>query len=360
MLKKPFEIVDDILVALDKNDCPAVHLHMDDLQEVLVAKIMAGDFTSQAPAFERLQAGIRESLSIKDDALIALLARAGIDNRTALKIIQRHDDPLVNEAVCQNLMLHKPTSMNGRVDDFYLATYWLGSGDYGIFKSFASSLLDKPCDKLSLQDSILKELFGVCGEHKDIYYHWVAQHQDKIIDLSSGALDNFKAHPMFRGVKLFDAHLPKIARLIVLNSRQSPSRSDLYDMRTRVDVILTDERLLAEWAGDHSTMGWSDDALQSLMIYHLAFEDSPQPMIIGGEATEAARALVQALYFLREKGVEPNPGHMSQILALLLTNLTEEENLEEGLDTLKRSEFKRHFLVNHAFRDHQFGGDLGL
>jgi len=360
MLKQPKEIVDDILTALKVNDGQAVHLHIDDLQESLVSRLMGGDFVSQHGAHQQLLESMRGTKNLGDDALRALLARIGIDNRTAMKIIERHDSPLVNQAVASNLMHHKPAVTEEQVSDFYLATYWLCSGDHEIFNTFATSLLDKPGEKMKLQADILRDLFGRMGDHEDIYFNWVARHQDKIIALSDGDTTNFHHLGLHRGVKLFDLHIAKLAGLITNNSRQSPNRSDLYEMRKKLGVILPSERLQAEWSGRGSSMGWSEQTLQAMMIYHLAFDDSPAPDSVGGQHTEAAEALVQAMYYLRENDIEAIPAHLNQILCGILKNLGEEDLTEEGIEILGRSEFKKEFQVNSAFRDGHFGVDLGL
>ncbi|AXH59981.1 hypothetical protein [Pseudomonas amygdali] len=360
MLKKPTEIVCDILAALKANDAQAVHQHVDDLQESLVSRLMGGDFVSQHDAYQQLLGSVRESKDLGDDAVQAMLAKIGIDNRTAMKIIERHESPLVNQAVAANLMHHKPVVTEDQISDFYLATYWLCSGDYEIFDAFAASLFDKPCDKMKLQADILRDLFGRLGEHEDIYFNWVARHQDKIIGLSDGDATNFEHLGLHRGVKLHDLHITKLAELIASNSRQSPNRSDLYEMRTKQGVILPPERLQSEWSGRGSSMGWSEQTLQALMIYHLAFEDSPAPSYVGGQQTEAAEALVQAMYYLRENAIEAIPTHLDQILTGILKNLEEDDLKEEGLEILGRTEFKREFQVNSAFRDGHFGVDLGL
>jgi len=360
MPKKPLAIVDEILSALQANDCPSVHLHVDDLQEALVARLMAGDFRSQAVAHERLLARLREANNLGEQALQALLVRIDIDNRTAFKIIERHDDPLVNEAVCKNLMFHKPPALSGYIGDMGLALYWLGSGDHEIFSTYATSLLDKPCDKMDLQKSIIHELFGVRGDAKDVYCTWLARNQEKIIALSQGDDTNFKNIALHRGLMVFDEHMPTLAHLMITTSQQSPNLADLYNMRTKLGVTLQADRLQKEWKGLGASIGWSSSTLQALMIYHLAFDDSPAPEAIGGQDTEAVSALVQAMYFLQEKGIEPNPVSMSQILTILVNNLEEEDLLSEGINILNRSEFRRHFLVNPTLRENNFGADLGL
>ncbi|MBD8088753.1 hypothetical protein IFT48_02090 [Pseudomonas fluorescens] len=360
MLKTPFEIVDDILDALQANDCPAVNQHIDDFQEALVARLMAGDFASQSSAYTKILTLVREQKNLGADALSAFLARVGVDNRTAFRIIDAHDEPLVNEAVCDNLIKHKPPSVEGHVRDMGLAMFWLASGDYEIFNRFATSLLDKPCDKPDLQHTIVNELFGRLGDHQEIYQNWVARNQDRIIALSQGGVENFKSIALHRGIKLFDDHLQKLAMLVVTHSDQSPNRSDLYDMRTKLGVVMPPERLQQVWAGNWKSPGWSESSLQAVISYHLAFADSPQPLAIGGQDTEATSALVQAMYFLKEQNIDPIPEHMGQILDVLLTNLENEDVLEDGLKILKRSEFRRHFMVNTLFRDNNFGADLGL
>lgn len=360
MLKQPLQIVDDILAALKVNDGQTVHLHIDDLQESLVSKLMGGDFVSQYGAHQRLLELVRETKDLGGNALRALLSRVGIDNRTAMKIIERHDENLVNQAVASNLMHHQPAVMEEQVSDFYLATYWLCSGDHDIFNAFATSLFDKPCDKMKLQAEILRDLFGRLGDHEEIYFNWVARHQDKIIALSEGDATGFHHLGLHRGVKLFDLHIEKLAELIAKNSRQSPNRSDLYEMRIKLGVILPPERLQSEWSGKGYSMGWSEQTLQAMMIYHLAFDDSPAPNCVGGQHTEAAEALVQAMYYLRENSIKAIPAHLNQILTGILKNLSEDDLTEDGIEILGRSEFKKEFQVNSTFRDGHFGVDLGL
>lgn len=362
MIIKPNDIVDDLIIALKTDDCPLLNERLDDLQELLVSKIMAGDLASQGRAHERLIQEISENRNLGDNALRALLKRISVDPSTALHLISQHEDRLVNDAIADNLMRYNPEQRPGsNTTKFYLAKYWLFSEDYEIFDRYLRFLMDNHDDSAALQYDIINTLFEPLRDHKEIYYNWVAKHQDRIIALTDGAVFNFAAQGMHRGIEASREHLAKIGKLITANSRQSPNWGELYEARALLGVTFTNDRLQREWSGHHDCNGWGGiSTLASLMSYHLSFEDSKQPEAIGGQPLDMPHAMVHAMKFVDEKGIEVSSKRIGDLVDKILTYFDDPYDKREAIEVLQESGFHNKLLSSSRYRDSAISVDLGL
>lgn len=365
-LIKPIEIVEHIASDLKANDCPALQMHLDDLQESLVERVMAGDLNHQHLALNRLKEIVALQSGLGSDALRGLLNRLSITNETAQHLITKYDCPLLNNSVCDNLIhFRTERSPESRVSSFGLALYWLNSGDHDIFNRFATYLINHRPNDTVLQYEIIEALALPMQkgneDNSDTFYTWLARNQDKIIALSDGDPAHFGSRELDVAVVLAVNHIPRLGKLIAQNSRSSPRYNDLYLIRTMLDVRLSDERLLREWSGHNTGMGWAEVAvLQSLMSYHLAFEDSPAPVQIGGQDLNKANALIHALQFLDEQGISPLPSRISFLADRIVSDVEDEVYRKEIVELFEDSEFHRQLLSSTRYREETFGADLGL
>lgn len=358
------EVIGLIMVALRDNDCSALQLHLDDLQESLVERIMAGDVESQSRAIAKLKDLIAKDENLGTDALRGLLMRISIDHQTANQIITKYDSPVLNDAVCKNLMhfqLHEPFA--DRVSRFFLARSWLYKDRFELFDRFATHLLNASRNDSSLQAEII-ESFAPQGESDDkkqteVFFAWVARHQERIIELGGADLSNFMNYEMQLGVTLAKNGVERIARLLIEYGELNPSYSDLYYARALLGFKFSDQHLLRAWS---DTEAFNDEVghLADLTTYHLAFDDSPEPEKITGQTLNRAHGLIHALNLLDEKGI-PLPG--SKIAVIADRILDDEEDpgyVREIMDIFRDSSAHKHLLASSTYRDNSFGGDLGL
>jgi len=362
----PTAIVEHIVADLKRNDCPALQAHLDDFQESLVERVMAGDLEQQGVAMARL----REALALEQDlgveALRGLLNRLSIGNQSAYDIISKHDSGGLNRAVCHNLMHFCPERPPGcKVSSFLLACYWLNSGDHDIFDRFATHLIEQRPRDLSLQYEILEAmtlpLQNGNQDNADALYTWLARNQDRIIAMGGSDLSGFGSRPLEVAVSLAQNHVLKLAKLIAEKSFQSPKFADLYHTRTLLDVIPTDARLAKEWAGVGTQMGWDEiGVLAALMTYHLAFDDSPSPSALGGQELNQAHALINSLKFLDERHVVPAPDRVNDLIDKIIGDTQDQACRREIMELFSESRFHRQLMSSSQYRDHSFGADLGI
>lgn len=358
--QSPMEVIENIVLDLRANDCPALQLHLDDLQESLVERVMSGDIESQVHAITRLKDVIARERNLGADALRGLLMRISIDHQTAYHITNKYDCPVLNDAVCKNLM-HFDQEAHGRVSKYSLARDWLAKDQFELFERYATHLLYARPTDLDLQESIIQSC-PVADDKKgqaEVFFAWVVRHQERIIELGGSDLSSFLGFEMDHGITLAENGAKDIARLLIEHGEVNPFNCELYFARTLLDFKFSDERLLRAW-GDTDTINDEIGHLAGMTVYHLAFDDSPEPAKVTGQTLNRAHAMIHALHFLENKGI-PLPS--SKIAGLASRILDDEETPDykrEIMDIFKDSSFHKHFLASGTYRDHSFGGDLGL
>ncbi|AXH59982.1 hypothetical protein [Pseudomonas amygdali] len=359
----PSEVIESIVLDLRANDCPALQLHLDDLQESLVERIMAGDVESQGHAMAKLKKVIAIDRSLGTDALRGLLMRISIDHQTANQLISRYDCPVLNDAVCKNLMHFGLDQADGEISKYLVARNWLYKDRFELFERFATHLLNARPKDLDLQVEIVQSFtFPVANEDQkqaEVFFAWVVRHQERIIELGDSDLSSFKNYEMELGITLAKNGAESIARLLIEHGQLNPSYDDLYCARTLLGFKFSDERLLRAW-DDTDTMTDEIGHLAGLTAYHLAFEDSPEPVKITGQSLNRAHAIIHALSFLEGNGI-PLPG--PKVAAIAGRILDEEEDpayVQWIMEIFRDSSFHKQLLAIATYRDHSFGGDLGL
>jgi len=358
----PLGVIENIVLDLRANDCPALQLHLDDLQESLVERVMAGDVESQGHAMARLKNVVAKERNLGVDALRGLLMRISIDHRTASELISKYNCPLLNAAVCKNLMhFELKQADDGSTSRFFLAINWLANDQFELFERFATHLLNARLTDWDLQEKIIQSC-QVANEDKrqsEIFFAWVARHQDKIIELGGSNFSCLQGFEMDLGITLAKNGAKNLGRVLIEHGQLNPFNCELYYARTLLDFKFSDERLLRAW---DSTETINDEIshLAGMTAYHLAFEDSPEPVRITGQTLNRAHAMIHALNFLEDKGI-PLP---SLKIAGLASRILEDEKtpgyVREIMDIFRDSSFHKHLLASGTYRDHSFGGDLGL
>lgn len=358
--QRPLEVIENIVLDLRVNDCPALQLHLDDLQESLVERVMSGDVESQAHAISRLKGVIVRESNLGAEALRGLLMRISIDHETAYQIINKYDCPVLNDAVCKNLM-HFDQEARGRVSRYSLAREWLAKDQFELFERYATHLLSARPTDLGLQESIIQSC-QMTDDDKgqvEVFFAWVVRNQERIMELGGSDLSSFQGFDMDLGISLAENGAKDIARLLIEHGEVNPFNCELYFARTLLDFKFPDERLLRAW-GDTDTINDEIGHLAGMTVYHLAFDDSPEPVKVTGQTLNRAHAMIHALYFLENKGI---PLQSSKIAGLASRILDDEETpgyKREIMDIFRDSSYHKHFLASSTYRNHSFGGDLGL
>lgn len=321
--RPPLEIMQSIIQDLRNDDPEAVSIHLDDLQESLVERIMAGDLGQQSQVHATLEDTLIENKGLGGDALVKLLCRIFISNKAAIGIIKRHEEKHVNQAVCDNLMRgHSLHDINDPAD-FSIALYWLNSGDDDIFKIFSDFIIRQDPHNEALYREIVGAISQTRAVVKDDYVstlmEWARDNEERIISLRTEDSKKIESIAFHQIINLYKYGFMIMPIELAQSSQMSPHYDDLINLREMLNFSFSEDRLQREWLGNGS-WGWNPSSSYiGLMKYHMIYPDSVAPSGLSSDSIrEAATALIMAAQQLFDEGKEIIPERASALARLIV------------------------------------------
>lgn len=367
--RPPLEIMQSIIQDLRNNDQEAVGVHLDDLQESLVERIMAGDLGEQSKVHAALEDALIKDKGLVGTALVVLLRRISISNKAATYIIGRSEEKSINQAVCENLIKGYSAQFENDFTDFSVALYWLNSGDEEIFKRFSDFIIHQEIYNEPLYREIVGAISQIRGVVKDDYVgtlmEWARNNEERIISLNpenSKKIENIAFHQILNlhryGLKILPIALAQ-------SSQMSPHYDDLINLREVLNFRFSEDRMQQEWSGN-GTWGWSPNSSYiGLMKYHMIYRDSVAPSGLAADSIrEAGTALIMAAQQLLDQGKQLIPERAGTLARLVVETA---KSLEWDIDcaheiTAQLRESEISDLIKNDPRVSEFfiNEDLGL